>query len=76
MPNLWVGSFDLCRLTCDLERSELVRSARRATSWFVGQCGCLASLVFRVCSSDRTLLSPRVRAQIVHGLFTVSGALE
>ena len=46
----------------------LVRPARleRATSWFVGQCRCLASLVLRVCSSDGTLLLPRVRVRIVH----------
>jgi hypothetical protein len=37
MPNLWVGSFDLCRLTFDLERSELVRSARLEPAGFEPQ---------------------------------------
>ena len=41
-----------------------------AASWFVGQCGCMASLVFRVCSSDGTLQLLLVREEIVHGLFT------
>jgi hypothetical protein len=41
-----------------------------ATSWFVGNCGCLASLVYRVCSSGRIPLLPGVREEIVHLLFT------
>ena len=43
-----------------------------ATSWFVGHCRCLASLVFRVCSSDPMPLVHRVRELIVHRLFIVT----